>query len=604
MLQVLAESRVLLTHPMVTSGPIPSAQDPDGVYPYESFCETSQRPVLKRYQVLVLENEHLRATICPDLGGKVCSLIHKASGREVLNAPPVIRPSRILPRQAFVSGGIEVSFPISHTPVLLDAVAHAQGIVEDRAYVWCGEREVRFGMQWTVEFSLATDDRHLTQRALFHNPTARPHPWMSWANAGVPARPDTEFHFPNGRVLAHGDRMDEIDWATQGPRRQADLDRMVGYFWRGADCNAFGAFTPSLGCGLYHVADPAQVPGIKLWSDGCGKHEPWVSQMTLDGSQSVEIQAGPLVDQSIKDHLLPGQSRHHVEYWIPTDRPLDIHTLRTPATGLLPPDRIPRFGWARPAEVALWEQVLAAHAAATPAALPAPPEVCDNRWAPSGMDTLAPALAWAADVATDPRARDAWRLHLGAWHAGRDEVDAALTALADSQDDRAHALAGRLQRRCRHDVTAAVAAFARITCPVFALHPQVVVERDLALAAAGPSTLLTRRRWLDAVCALPDDSLIERRATLLVDEGRYDEARTLLTETRFQLVHQRYARARLWARIRRALHITEAPPPNWLGEDDLFEFGAYREYGEDVDETNAPPCPPGHINHAQHKGTP
>src|ERR1041384_845190 len=74
----------LLTHSLVPAGPIPTALDPNGVYPYVSYAETSNRPLLKKYHFIVLENDHLKATICPDLGGKVFSLMHKPSGKEVL----------------------------------------------------------------------------------------------------------------------------------------------------------------------------------------------------------------------------------------------------------------------------------------------------------------------------------------------------------------------------------------------------------------------------------------------------------------------------------------------------------------------------------------
>jgi len=30
----------------------------------------------------------------------------------------------------------------------------------ERLYVRCGETEIRFGMQWTVEYSLGEDDLH------------------------------------------------------------------------------------------------------------------------------------------------------------------------------------------------------------------------------------------------------------------------------------------------------------------------------------------------------------------------------------------------------------------------------------------------------------
>src|SRR5579884_4246987 len=106
----------VLTHQLTPAGPIPTVLDPNGVYPYESYCETSRRPVLKRYRFVTLENDWLKVTICPDLGGKITSMIHKPTGREVLYKPLVIRHTRILPRFYFVAGGIEVSFPISHSP--------------------------------------------------------------------------------------------------------------------------------------------------------------------------------------------------------------------------------------------------------------------------------------------------------------------------------------------------------------------------------------------------------------------------------------------------------------------------------------------------------
>src|SRR5262249_37183506 len=158
-------------------------------------------------------------------------------------------------------------------------------------------------------------------------------------------------------VLSHSREMKNIDWATEGPRRQAEVRRMVGFFWRKPSCYAFGAFTPSLGSGLYHVADPELTPGIKLWTDGVGPHQEWVSQYTLNRDQCLEIQAGPLVDQSIKDHLQPGQQRYHVEFWIPSDTALDIQRIPLPSPRLQPVERIPRFSWAREQEVSLWKEL-------------------------------------------------------------------------------------------------------------------------------------------------------------------------------------------------------------------------------------------------------
>src|SRR5882672_8978715 len=153
----------ILTHVLTPFGPVPTALDPNGVYPYTSYCETSARPVLKKYHFIVLENDKIKITICPDLGGKIYSMIHKGSGKEVLYVPGVIKYTRILPRFYFVAGGIEMSFPISHSPSQNEKVLYKIDSTVGRIYVTCGERELRFGMQWSVEYSLGDGDDFLTQ---------------------------------------------------------------------------------------------------------------------------------------------------------------------------------------------------------------------------------------------------------------------------------------------------------------------------------------------------------------------------------------------------------------------------------------------------------
>ncbi len=37
----------ILTHPLTACGPVPTALDPNGVYPYVSYCETANRPVFQ-----------------------------------------------------------------------------------------------------------------------------------------------------------------------------------------------------------------------------------------------------------------------------------------------------------------------------------------------------------------------------------------------------------------------------------------------------------------------------------------------------------------------------------------------------------------------------
>jgi hypothetical protein len=203
------------------------------------------------------------------------------------------------------------------------------------------------------------------------------------------------------------------------------------------------------------------------------------------------------------------------------------------------------------------------------------------------MADLGDALAWAAK-STEGTERARWLFQHGTWLAGRGEPDDALKVLALSDDDRARALSGRIWLVNHRNPQAAATCFRAIESEAIALHPQVVIERDEALAALGHETLDERRRWLDAISALDDEWIAERRASLLHDSGDPQAAMNVLRNTRFQLVHQRYKRTRLWRQLEVDLGMEPEEFPAWLGEDDLAEFGAYREHPEVNEDPRRP----------------
>jgi len=565
---------LMLTHQLTPAGPIPTVLDPNGVYPYMSYSQTSDRPLVKKYRFIEVENELIRVTICPDLGGKVYSLIHKPSGREVLYVPDVIRYTRILPRFYFVAGGIEVSFPISHSPTQNEKVRYRIDKSADRIYVICGERELRFGMNWSVEYSLGLNDHFLTQRVKFHNPGSKSYPWMSWSNAAVPATNDTRYNFPDGQVLSHSSKLDTIDWLKKGPITESDIREMTGYFWKTKDVNAFGAYTPSTGTGLYHIADENIAGGIKLWSYGAGPDSSWSLLSIAKHQRYAEIQGGPIGDQSIKLEMKPGETRSHVEYWIPTDKELDIYDLKVPQVHLRKTDQLPRFSWARKNEVKIWLDLMqAARAKTVP---PVPPTIEKNLWPPSGFEGLENSFKWAIQKAEN-NDKDLWKLYYGIWVASRGDNENALKILDSAKNGMARIISARILKS-QGKMMEANQQFKAISEKWLRIHPQVIVERDKVLRNIGPETINERREWLAMVEALPDEWIIERRVQLSIDEGKYDKAADLLLSTRFQKVHQTYTRTNLWMQICEKLKKPCNPVPEQLGEDRLANFGAYREY--------------------------
>jgi hypothetical protein len=492
-----------------------------------------------------------------------------------LYVPDVIRFTRILPRFYFIAGGIEVSFPISHSPSQNETVLYKIDKTKDRTYVTCGERELRFGMQWSVEYSLGENDSFLTQRVLFHNPGKATYPWMSWSNAALPSAPDTEYDFPKGRVLSHSSKIDTIDWEKQGPKTEADVKEMTGYFWKTKDVNAFGAFTPSLGTGLYHIADDKIASGIKLWSYGRGDDSAWSVLSTAKHQTYLEIQGGPIGDQSIKLEMHAGETRWHVEYWYPTDRRLDLYTLKLPEPHLRSTKEIPLFSWARKEDIKDWVMLLNSYQSKKIMNLRAP-DVYKFNWAPSGMENLDEPFKLAIKYSIGEN-KDNWRFYYGAWLAGRGQPEEAIEILAETKLGIAKALLARLLK-LMGDKEGAIKAFDAIEEKWLQIHPQVVIERDKLLRSMGVQTISEREKWLWQVAALKDEWVIERRVQLLIDKGELNEAKSLLLSTPFQKVHQTYTRTGLWVQLCEKLKIACSPIPAQLGEDRLANFGAYREY--------------------------
>ena len=566
-------NEIILTHVLTPAGPVPTAMDADGIYPYISYSETSNRPIPKTYRMISLENEFVKVVICPDLCGKVMSMIHKGSGKEVLYNPHLVRHTRILPRFYFVAGGIEVSFPISHTPTQNEAVCYKIDRTADRIYVTCGEREMRYGMQFSVEYSLGTGDHFLTQRVRIHNPGTNAYPWMSWTNAAIPCMPDTEYSFPQGEVLVHASALDTINWKKKGPKKEKDISEMTGYFWKTKDVNAFGAYTPSLGYGLYHIAEEQSAPGIKLWSYGVKEDKEWSLLSTNNRQTYAELQGGPISDQSIKLELQPGEYREHTEFWIPADKRMDIYKLSVPEVALRPIEELPLFGWARESEIAPWIALLNAFEYGTNI-----PQIDPTItfWAPSGMENLDDAFQWAI-IKCNKDQQDYWKYYYGAWLAGRERSKEAIACLSSVKLGLAQALLARLYE-VNKEYTKAEAAYGAISEEWVALHPQVVVARDKLLRQLGSRTLAKREEWLSKVDASADEWIAERRVKLLIDKKQYKAAKDLLLSIKFQKVHQTYNRTDMWHQICKALGESSYITPDNLGEDRLARFGAYREF--------------------------
>lgn len=72
----------------------------------------------REFQAAILENEYLKATFLPCLGGRLWSLYYKKAGKELLYRNAVFQPANLSLRNAWFSGGVEWNVGIKgHNPL-------------------------------------------------------------------------------------------------------------------------------------------------------------------------------------------------------------------------------------------------------------------------------------------------------------------------------------------------------------------------------------------------------------------------------------------------------------------------------------------------------
>jgi tetratricopeptide (TPR) repeat protein len=317
------------------------------IYPYTMLDDIDNKKRDKTYHTLVMENQYLKVTVIPDLGGRVYSVYDKISKREVFYKNSVVRFAPLAIRGAFFSGGVEFSFPVAHAPTTCDKVNwNIRENQDGSASISIGGLEHISRLRWMITLTLFPDRCAMAQDVYLHNPGTIPGRYHYWTNASLDANDGTEFIYPLHRARSYEyagtaswpfARLDLITeepglpgmegvpmWPAkrlQAPvnfRWQKNMLAQVSIFGRKVEWDYFGAWQHTVNHGYAHVAKSSDVSGMKLWSWG-NAPVGVVNQTSLtdDGAVYAETQCGALETQLDFAFLEPGKTRSWREWWLP-----------------------------------------------------------------------------------------------------------------------------------------------------------------------------------------------------------------------------------------------------------------------------------------------
>ena len=302
--------------------------------PFDQYTRNSNYPYTLRDQLtnqrndhdlraVFMENEYLKCTVLPDLGGHLYTCIDKLSNQSMFYANPSIKKAEIGYRGSWAAFGSEFNFPVSHNWITLSPIDYSYAKNADGSgSIFIGNTDRVYGMQYLVEMVLRPGSTVLETKVTLANRADVRHRYYWWSNAGVQVWDDSRITYPQRFSQAHG--FADIDtWPVDSSGTDISILKNqihgpVSRFMYGSAEPFNGIWHPHTNTGIVHYALFKDLPGKKIWSfasDADGLD--WRKNLSDNDSAYMEVQGGIFRNQETYAFLEPRQTIHFSEYWMP-----------------------------------------------------------------------------------------------------------------------------------------------------------------------------------------------------------------------------------------------------------------------------------------------
>jgi hypothetical protein len=303
-----------------------------------AYENTRPTPTDVTYRTFIVENEYLRLTFLPELGGRLYKVLYKPTGHLVTYRNPVLKPSPWGPPEQgwwLAAGGLEWCLPVEehgyewNLPWKLSATSDGQSVT-----VTVRDSSAKDRVQAEIAIRLDAGAGSFTIRPRLENPTGTPLEVKYWTNAmlapGGHNKPSADLRFvlPDSvtDVLIHSRGDDSLPDSTQRMpwpivdgtdlSRLGNWNRWLGFFEGPATGGFVAAYDEGHDEGLVRVYAADAVPGSKIF--GFGWHDPIPqSAWTDDDSSYIELHSGPAPTFDDAVTIPAGGRLQWTEIWYP-----------------------------------------------------------------------------------------------------------------------------------------------------------------------------------------------------------------------------------------------------------------------------------------------
>lgn len=294
------------------------------VYPYQFWGTMRKYAVKQKYYMPTIENDFLRVTIAPDIGGRIWDVYDKIGKRHLANFNTGVRSYNAGFGLNYTTGGIECNYPYAHSvttsrPREVSTVRHKDGsasiIISEFEHIW--------RTRWSVAYTLYPDRSFIELRVRLYNRTPHDSRYMYWNNCGFVLSKESQFILPEDAGAMHGEETKTFSWPLW---RHRDLSfwrnvppEMLGLYMLDVEDPYFGYYDHGDQFGLVHYSDIADLPGKKYWT--WGTHPEMIKHYSKTHHSTnevyAEIQSGRIVIQEHLDRVPPETECEWSEIWYP-----------------------------------------------------------------------------------------------------------------------------------------------------------------------------------------------------------------------------------------------------------------------------------------------
>lgn len=319
------------TYPFSDPNPVPMPENL--YYPYFRFDGYTDKSIMKDWKVVEMENDYIKLTLFPEIGGKIWGAVEKTTNKEFIYSNHVVKFRDIAMRGAWTSGGIEFNYGIiGHAPTTSSPVDYLLRTNEDGSVsCFISSIELITRTSWSVEVNLPKDKAYFTTRMIWYNGSSIDQPYYQWTNAGFKASGNLEFCYPGQYYIGHeGDVHSfpkdesgrEISWYDKNNFGGAKSYHVLGKY-----NDFYGAYWHDDNFGSVHYAPYDDKLGMKIFLWGLSRSGAiWEDLLTDSDGQYVELQSGRMFNQPTTNSsyspykhfaFLPQVTDSWEEYWFP-----------------------------------------------------------------------------------------------------------------------------------------------------------------------------------------------------------------------------------------------------------------------------------------------